>query len=169
MPERLEITRYDLTRVIDERGCRVGAEIGVEHGYFSYYLLKHSDLSELHSIDPYQGKWGPCQQDAASLLHEFGESSVLRVSTSEEAAQHYASIEKRFDFVYLDGDHRYRAVKRDIASWWPLVRSGGMLAGHDYCAAGAGVVRAVDEFVREERLTLFVTREAWASWLVYKP
>jgi len=36
------------------------------------------------------------------------------------------------DFVFIDGDHRYEFVKADIEAWLPKVKSGGILAGHDY-------------------------------------
>lgn len=48
------------------------------------------------------------------------------------------------DLVFLDADHRYEAVKADIAAWWPHVRTGGLLIGHDYHLGG--VRQAVDEF-----------------------
>lgn len=36
------------------------------------------------------------------------------------------------DFIFLDGDHLPSALQRDIDLWWPLVRPGGFLCGHDY-------------------------------------
>jgi predicted O-methyltransferase YrrM len=46
-------------------------------------------------------------------------------------------IKKRFpgrliDFVFIDADHRYEGVKKDITSYWPLLKKGGTMAGHDY-------------------------------------
>ena len=36
-----------------------------------------------------------------------------------------------FDFVFIDGDHRYESVRRDIQAWLPKVRPGGIMGGHD--------------------------------------
>lgn len=47
-----------------------------------------------------------------------------------------------FNLVFIDGDHSYEAIKSDIAAWWPLVKDGGVLCGHDY---RDHVQRAVDE------------------------
>ncbi len=58
---------------------------------------------------------------------------------------------KRFEdgsvfFVFIDADHRYEAVKDDIAAWLPKIRPGGIIAGHDYYATDwPGVAQAVDE------------------------
>jgi predicted O-methyltransferase YrrM len=36
------------------------------------------------------------------------------------------------DFVFIDADHDYNAVKADILAWYPKVKKGGIIAGHDY-------------------------------------
>lgn len=38
---------------------------------------------------------------------------------------------KPVDFLFLDGDHRYEAVRRDFELYEPLVRPGGVVAMHD--------------------------------------
>jgi len=49
------------------------------------------------------------------------------------------------DCVFLDADHSYKAVIDDIDAWMPKIRSGGILAGHDYNQPSCGVKKAVDE------------------------
>jgi len=66
--------------------------------------------------------------------------------TSEEASKKFK--DKSLDFVFLDGSHEYEDVKSDILSWLPKVKSGGILAGHDFYTDGVGfpgVSRAVYE------------------------
>jgi hypothetical protein len=36
-----------------------------------------------------------------------------------------------FDLLWIDGDHRYEAVARDFADWFPKLTSGGIVAFHD--------------------------------------
>jgi predicted O-methyltransferase YrrM len=51
------------------------------------------------------------------------------------------------DFVFIDADHAYEAVKADIGAWLPKVRAGGFITGHDYDRVKfPGVIRAVDEY-----------------------
>lgn len=55
-----------------------------------------------------------------------------------------------FDFVFIDADHSYPAVQKDIAAWLPKVRDGGILAGHDYGNTyHPGVKVAVDEVFKD--------------------
>ena len=36
------------------------------------------------------------------------------------------------DFIYIDGDHSYSAVKKDIVAWIPKVKTNGVICGHDF-------------------------------------
>ncbi len=50
------------------------------------------------------------------------------------------------DLVFLDADHRYEAVRADLAAWVPKVRAGGIVACHDYDTDQfPGVTQAVGE------------------------
>jgi predicted O-methyltransferase YrrM len=48
-----------------------------------------------------------------------------------------------FDFVFVDADHEYESVRDDILSWKPMIRPGGICAGHD--RQWNGVRQAIDE------------------------
>ena len=65
---------------------------------------------------------------------------------SVSVASQYA--DDLLDFVFIDGDHRYECVKSDIEAWLPKMKSGSVLAGHDYgwCE---DVRRAVHEVLGE--------------------
>jgi SAM-dependent methyltransferase len=89
---------------------------------------------------------------------------------SEQAATLFA--DGSIDFVFLDGDHGYEAVLRDLCAWYPKVRPGGHLAGHDYDNPQfPGVRRAVDEFFHDNGLpyhpnrTSFVAPKPGGTWL----
>lgn len=66
------------------------------------------------------------------------------VGTSEEAAGRASG--SKADLIFLDAMHTYEDVRADIARWWPRLRSGGVLALHDYGHDHfPGVKQAVDE------------------------
>jgi predicted O-methyltransferase YrrM len=49
-----------------------------------------------------------------------------------------------FDFIYIDADHSYSQVLVDL-EWYDWLRSGGILAGHDFDEGHPGVKRAVED------------------------
>jgi len=49
---------------------------------------------------------------------------------SEEAAQQF--LDGSIDSLFIDGSHEYAHVRRDIDAWLPKVKTGGLVAGHDY-------------------------------------
>jgi hypothetical protein len=51
-------------------------------------------------------------------------------SMSVDAAKNYQ--DNSLDFVFIDGDHSYEACKEDILAWLPKMKTGSILAGHDY-------------------------------------
>ena len=58
--------------------------------------------------------------------------------------------DESLDFVFIDASHKYDDVMDDLNCWFPKVKVGGVIAGHDY--NGAGVKKAVDEFFKGEEL-----------------
>jgi GT2 family glycosyltransferase len=89
----------------------------------------------------------------------------LLIADSAEAAARFN--DQSLDFVFLDAGHAAAAVLRDLVAWWPKVRPGGTLAGHDY---DNGEWPAVGPVVRSffARRSLDVVA-AGHSWLVKKP
>lgn len=57
--------------------------------------------------------------------------------------------DKTFDVIFIDGDHRYEYVKFDIEQARRLIRSGGVIVGHDYTERSPGVYRAVHDIFGE--------------------
>jgi predicted O-methyltransferase YrrM len=88
------------------------------------------------------------------------------VCDSAVMAQRFDSV----DFAFIDASHAYEAVARDIQAWWPKIKSGGTLAGHDYYPQNPknwpGVAKAVHDFVKRENLKLQHVKN---SWKVKKP
>ena len=70
-----------------------------------------------------------------------------------------------FDLVYIDAEHDYESVSRDIAASWPLVAKGGHIAGHDL-SEWTEVPKAVQEFL--DRYGGQIKRFSDTSWAVQK-
>lgn len=78
---------------------------------------------------------------AAANLRATGVLDSVRLIQLPSVMAAGAYPDGSLDFVWIDGDHRYDAVLADLRAWWPKVKPGGVLAGHDYDKPD--VVRAV--------------------------
>lgn len=179
--------RLEMPLLINKLNLRgYGVEIGVQNGNYSEIILKKSHLSKLFSIDPWiefdqeeyedianidQKEQDQAYSNTVKKLSVHGMRSVCLRMLSAEAAGLFT--DESLDFVYIDGNHSYEGCSEDITLWWPKLKEGGIFSGHDYLdgeipAGNFGVKSAVDEFVKEKGLKLFVTDEKWPTWYIIK-
>lgn len=153
----------------------IGAEIGVKLGEHAHNILANlPNVKLLYLIDPYltyEGWNAPYKSEIESIkksaqrkLSCFGDRVRWVYKKTEDAAE---DIEFQLDFIYIDGNHEYSYVKKDINLAVLKVKSGGVISGHDYNGGFSGVIKAVDEFCSEYGLILHHKRENW--WLVWAP
>ena len=170
-----------------------GAEVGFSMGS-SLNILTNWKGSTLFSIDAWQNFDENSYVDIANRsndeqiliyantsvrLAQYGQRSIVWRMTSEQAAP--AMPDETLDFCYIDADHRYEAVKRDIEMWLPKVRPGGLICGHDYVNDGEiynksdgsliglfGVKKAVTEFTSYMDGKYVTHEDNWPSWFAYK-
>jgi hypothetical protein len=160
-------------------GGRV-VEVGVELGRNARVILAQNQPAELTLVDPWRhlpgSDWERLDEGATLNLDDnyqivrslfYGDPRVtLMRKLSTEAAALFP--DESLDIVYIDADH-YQAAQ-DIAAWWPKVKPGGYLCGHDYTMnEWIKVQRDVDAFALRVDLPLYVTQEQWPSWCVKKP
>lgn len=174
-------TRNDFGTLLNELGLLgEGVEIGVYEGDYSEILLGSWKGKCLHLVDPwcymndyYDGMNAQdyiCEARMQKTIQRLepwqGRFQIHRKPSSEAALE----IEQgTLDFVYIDANHDYQHAAEDIRIWYPKLRSGGLLAGHDFCNETTswytcGVQSAVEEFVREKELELYLTQDAIISW-----
>jgi predicted O-methyltransferase YrrM len=58
--------------------------------------------------------------------------------------------DESIDFCFIDANHTYDFVKKDILAYSPKMKKGGIIAGHDYNMSHPGVIQAVNEIFVEE-------------------
>jgi predicted O-methyltransferase YrrM len=101
-------------------------------------------------------------KEAIDRLKNYEHKIVWLNLLAEDAAK---EIVEDLDFVYIDGNHAYDFVKQDINNYWPKLKSGGILGGHDFyngfCREHDGVVKAVSEFSVQNCLSLQVELPDW--------
>ena len=141
----------------------VGAEIGTWRGKNAATLLSRCPQLKLFMIDFWgngEVNDGPSQKyrQIVEAIQETNFAFDRRIILSGSSPAVAASFENGyFDFVFVDGGHTYDKCLADLEGWWPKVKSGGLLMGHDidhpaHDVPGQpkykwGVRKAVDEFV----------------------
>jgi hypothetical protein len=104
----------------------------------------HGRLSKISAYDDAIEIWEGVYTYATRLMLYFPQLRVIRMK-SEEVAELFYQVGRQVDLVYVDADHHYLPVLSDIKCWTPLIRPGGIIAGHDYGPKYVGVRKAVDE------------------------
>lgn len=149
--------------VMKNRGLK-GAEVGVAEGIHAKNILKTLRMDPLWLIDPYDTYYykGALQDSSAYFeiakhrLRDF-EHKIFWVRSPETVLP--IATENQFDFIYIDANHEYPAVVEDLTRYYPLIREGGVLCGHDYNLYG--VKRAVNEFSAANNLELETAHLDW--------
>merc|ERR1711920_1091591 len=98
-------------------------------------------------------------QTATTNSQPYRDRATHVLQTSQEAARWVAR--ESLDLVFIDADHRFEAVRDDINAWWPTLRPGGVLVGHDFHLIFPGVVDAVFKFAVSAGLRLLLAPEVW--------
>jgi len=139
-------------------------EIGSWKGRSTHSLLS-SCKGTVYAVDHFKGSPNEPQHIEAMLDHDsiynqfmknvgsFPNLKVLRMS-SEEACKNF---NENVDMVFIDGEHTYEAVKKDIQLW--KSKANKIICGHDYHLEG--VKKAVDsEFNKVEVIdTIWIYRK----------
>jgi len=152
----------------------VGAEVGVWQGKNAFNILKHLSIKKLYLIDPYkkyigydsdgtfivtQKKLSIAKIKAHRRLSKFKNKIVWINEFSDTACN---KIPEKLDFVYIDANHNYEFVKKDMENYYSLLKKGGILAGHDICLLERpGVLFALTDFIREKKLLYHIDLPDW--------
>jgi predicted O-methyltransferase YrrM len=169
-----------LTRLWHELGYRAIAEIGTEQGRFAAEICRDVPGVELYCVDPYQAYDRYEQHQTQAKLDRYYTEAQARLAGHNVTFIRKPSLEAVEDFepgcldaVFIDGNHHYDYVVQDIIKWAPIVRSGGMVCGHDYKPEGQervpipfGVIPAVNGYVEAHKITpVYILRgDKCPSW-----
>jgi len=200
-----DITRLDLISTIGrEFPNGKGVEVGTFKGEFSKEIVENWP-GTLYMVDV----WRPLANEeyldssnhnnfengvygeAIKNIRGHEDRAVMVRASSEIAANMFE--DNSLDFVYIDANHAYEYVVQDIKLWYPKVKAGGYLCGHDYIDIDwyndpsfapngkdkhiysndfyhgvFGVNPAVDEFCELNEYAMQVTKEWFGSWWLKK-
>ena len=123
----------------------LGAEIGVFEGFLAKYVLRYISPKIYYLVDPHkpycddigeldfpEETWNTIHIEVCKRF-KFNSAAQIVRKESLEAAKDIP--DGTLDFCYIDGDHSFDAVYKDICAWFPKVRAGGLIGGHDFTEA----------------------------------
>jgi predicted O-methyltransferase YrrM len=150
--------RWDLINKLIDLHPEINSilEIGVLRGEnASHILVKHPNLKYV-GVDPYEME-NPCKSyrpdrdylQAKTELAHYENAEIFKL-TSEQYFKHH---DEMFDLIFIDGDHSYEAVAKDIAMSLPRLKGPRILCGHDYSSWHPEVKSAVDESLLNDSRT----------------
>ena len=167
----------------------IGIEIGVATGKYSKTLLDSTDLKTIYLLDSWKHYSETEYKDASNKKQEKQDEFYKMVCGMAKPYGDRAKIirgdctvvvndfeDEFFDFLYIDANHMYNAIYRDLRQWYPKSKKGGVFSGHDYMnrcnyVGECGVKKAVDEFCDEMGVKPKITggtRRCPPSWYFIK-
>jgi len=158
-------------------------EVGVRYG-IHFKELMAPNVSLAVAVDPWRlfesqacdpaAPWGQedldRQHDDFARAYAQDDRVTIERLVSLEAAEKYE--DEFFDFIYIDANHGYEFCKEDLNAWYPKVKSGGYISGHDYIKhLDYGVIEAVEEFKQKNNIpeeNFFRNNQRFASYYILK-
>ena len=155
-------------RTVASKKYDVLVEVGVWKGHSVSYLAKEicklNHTAKIYAVDlwdeTYRWKDKPKLRKQIPFLYDIyteikmqsGVTGMINdlKGISWEVAEHFEN--DSVDFVFIDADHSYESVVKDINAWLPKIKKGGMISGHDYNNP-CGVKRAVNELIEGYELS----------------
>lgn len=141
-------------------------EVGCYAGESTKLFMKSNKIKKLYAIDPWQNGYDdtdPASNSNMELVEKKFNNNVENYNVEKLKMLFENSIDKLppLDVIYIDGNHQYEAVLRDIKLSQKIVKPNGIISGHDYRKQNP-IVRAVNEIFGKP---LFIFSDT--SWLVY--
>lgn len=149
-----------------ELGCYAGKSTAV------MAPICRQNVSSYVAIDNF---WGTDPNDPATknqrkrnMLEVFENNMIamglwdyIEVHKIDSAASAQMFVDGEVDFCFIDADHSPEGIARDIEAWWPKIKVGGTLGGHDYQWPGVKQVVSAFAKINQFELVLGKDRQCW--------
>lgn len=181
---------YDvLPRVINKYGYKSVVEIGVALGGHAEAILSNTAVEHYYGVDPYvfnydvkdqfntdvgnySARWGGMnffylyKWVKNVRLAPFGDRASIIREYSTTASGRFE--EESIDCIFIDGNHNYPDVVKDLQAWYPKLRKRGIILGDDYWMEP--VANAVNDYFQSEGKQVFfvISKSGYRIWAVYK-
>jgi hypothetical protein len=149
----------------------LGSWTGKSAAYCIVELYNQKKLKEFHCVDTWKGSEGTILMDLSIVkedtLFDVFKQNLLPVENlftthrmmSWEAAKYFE--DESVDFCYVDADHNYKGVMKDLKAWWPKIKPGCYMGGDDYTKGWPGVQKAVRDFFGKKNIKVVRVGRCW--------
>jgi len=110
-----------------------------------------------------KGFWRKNDGNKHFSLLELDKYIKIYVMTTREFAKKY---KRKYDYIYIDGDHSYKGIKRDFRLFWPRLAAGGIMSFHDIGVKGIsdegeeyGVWKLWEELEKKYKFSVIINRD----------
>jgi hypothetical protein len=190
-----------ISDILVRNNYKKGVEVGTLRGEFSKALLSRWKDGTLFMVDVWRkiddyidtnnnDEDSGVIVDCIKNISKFADRAHMMRMPSEVACKLFS--DDSLDFVYLDANHSYDGFMTDFNNWFPKVKKGGLIAGHDYMMihwydgkfldnnkdkaiysgdnflGNFGVNTAIDEIIKKYDVKINFTPELFSSWYFIK-
>lgn len=143
----------------------VGCFTGKSFFYFVVEAINNNKKFEVSVVDSFSFNDYPPNEDK-NILDVFKENAEkvdypinIIVGNSSQSAEYFE--DGSVDFCFLDADHVRANFEKDVRSWLPKIKKGGVLAGHDYCDEHPDVAIVVNEIFGNTWSMDYLDEKCW--------
>jgi predicted O-methyltransferase YrrM len=183
--------RNDIQKFISSLNTPNICEVGTRNGdFFNHIFTPNCSLGIIVDIwmdtgNPYQNDNKYTQSDLnnqyCDVFKRFFEQNNIKIIREFSHVASSFFPDNFFDFIYIDADHSKQGCYQDLVHWYPKVKKGGIISGHDYISrehtivnghiVEFGVIEAVDDFIKNFNITsnnFHLTNEEYATYFITK-
>jgi len=127
-----QVTDKELDMLLHySRGAPVICELGCYEAKTSVAFARNT-TGIVYSVDPfYRGRLGVCYTECVARVNRWREGARNLVFLKGLSLEIGPVFDLPIDFLFIDADHSYQAVKTDWNVWFPKVKRKGYIALHD--------------------------------------
>lgn len=111
----------DFLNLLEENNVKKMLQIGLGHWASTHFILSLllDEITTVEYDEEFIHRYQPeMDVDFEKIYH--GDSTEVHKNLTET-----------YDAVFIDGNHSYEYVKKDLENYWPKVKIGGIVALHD--------------------------------------
>ena len=122
----------ELANSVARKGV-VFIEIGSWMGHTASIVgeVAEREGGQVYCVDTWRDRNGLVLRMFCHHMESLGLHEIVYPMVMESVVAAPLIKDEAADMVFIDADHKYSSVKQDIDLWWPKVKTGGILCGHD--------------------------------------